>query len=460
RNSAGCRVWGLAATGFRHCWADIRVVVCWLEVLVNDRASVSLRNWLAGVAAILGITGCGASEGNRYQEPPPQRVYVSQPLQQDVFDFVEETGTTEPFETVEVRARVEGFLEEIKFQAGQDDIQAGDELFLIDQRPYQAVVTQAEAALRVAQAEAQDADAKFRRSSVLAPQGAISQEELFERAAALEVAKAKIVAAQANLDAARLDLSYTIVKSPINGRIGKALVDRGNLVGRGMPTQLATVIRYDPIFATFNISERKLLDLKAANRSPRSAQGRSEREDVRIYMGLANEEGYPHEGHLDFADLGVESSSGTFKIRAVFPNPDLRIVPGLFVRIRIPVGKRQGALLVPESAVGADQEGRYVYVVNDREGAKEVARRGITLGAKLGEMRVALSGLEPSDVFVVSGIQRVRPGSKVAPEEVRLEAPPAAAGVSPAASMSEEDQAATPAPPADPPAAPTEDSAN
>lgn len=384
-----------------------------------------LSRWvLAPMALAVCLSGCESGGGNRYEEPPPPKVYVSTALQHDVTDYVEETGTTEAFEIVEIRARVEGYLEEVNFEPGQKDITPDYELYRIDPKPYQATVNKAQAALKVAEARAKDAIAKYERSKKLAPQGAVSQEELVERAAAAEVAKAEIASAQAELESAELDLSYTIVKSPIAGRVGKTLVDKGNLVGTAMTTHLTTLINYDPIYASFNITERMLLDLRSKNGADQSSHTSDERKDVKILMGLENEEGYPHVGHLNYADLAVDSSSGTFQIRGVFPNPNFAIVPGLFVRIRIPIGTRNDALLVPESATGADQEGRYVLVVADEEGNKVVSRRAVTLGAKVGGMRVVLSGLEPTDKFVVRGIQRVRPGSKVEPVEETLTLPP------------------------------------
>jgi RND family efflux transporter MFP subunit len=374
------------------------------------------------LASFTCLCGCGTGGENKYEEPPPQKVYVSQPLQHDVIDYVDETGTTEAVETVEIRARVEGYLEEINFEPGQTNITPGYELYRIDQKPYKATVTQAQAALKVAQAEAKDAEAKYARAQVLAPKGAMSEEEVMERGAAVDVAKAAIEAAQAALEAAELDLSYTVVKSPIAGRVGKTLVDKGNLVGKSLTTHLTTVINYDPIYATFNISERLFLDLKQ-QAAERGEKDDAEMRQVKIFMGLENEEGYPHEGYLNYVDLAVDASSGTYLIRGVFPNPNYDIVPGSFARVRIPVGKRENALLVPESATGADQEGRYVLAVVENEGVQEVERRGVTLGAKFGSMRVVLSGLDASDTLVVRGVQRVRPGSKVDPVQETLELP-------------------------------------
>ncbi len=308
-----------------------------------------------GMIALLSVSivGCAGSGSNQYQEPPPQKVYVSRPVRRDVIDFVEATGTTEPFETVEIRARVEGYLEEIKFEPGQQNMKAGDELYVIDQKPYLVKAAQAKAAVKIAEAQAKDAEAKYRRAVPLARDNAVSQEELQERQAAVDAAKASVAAAEAQLEGALLDLNFTVVKTPIAGRVGKTLVDKGNLVRGSMQQPLTTVIRYDPIFATFNISERLLLELLSMRDKERAKKGAGDREQpIKFLMGLSNEEGYPHEGNLNYTDLAVDASSGTFEVRGEFANPDLSIVPGLFVRIRIPVGERKDALLIPEKRHG------------------------------------------------------------------------------------------------------------
>ncbi|MCL4207717.1 MAG: efflux RND transporter periplasmic adaptor subunit [Pirellulaceae bacterium] len=373
---------------------------------------------LLGLAAG-SLSGCQPRV--QFAPPPPVTVTVSQPLSQDIAVYIEERGVTEAVETVEIRARVEGYLEEIHFQDGQE-VKAGDVLFVIDRKPFEADRNNAVAALRVAQAEKADAEAKYRRALPLAEKKAISQEELVEKAAAYEVSQAVIEARQADLDRAELELSYTEVKSPIDGRVGARLIDAGNFVGRSMTNHLTTVIRYDPIYATFNISERELLGL--IRRGPRSdGGGELEKEKIRFYMALEDETTFSRVGHFDYADLGVESATGTFRLRGVFPNPPpSTITPGMTVRIRVPTGVIQGALLVPEAAIGADQRGRYLLIVNAED---RVERRDVSLGRKVGSMQVVDAGLKSDDWVIVEGIQFVRQGSIVRRESRPLSPPPA-----------------------------------
>jgi RND family efflux transporter MFP subunit len=371
--------------------------------------------------AVAAGTLFGCQPRVQFTPPPPVLVTVSQPLTQDIAVYIEERGVTEAVESVEIRARVEGYLEEIHFQDGQI-VKAGDLLFVIDRKPFEADRNNAVAALKVAQAEKVDAEAKYRRALPLAERQAISQEELVEKAAAYEVSQAVIEARQADLDRAELELSYTNVKSPIDGRVGARLIDAGNFVGRSMTNHLTTVIRYDPIYATFNISERELLEL--IRRGPRSeGSGELDKEKIPFYMALEDETTFSRVGNYDYADLGVESATGTFRLRGVFPNPrPSTITPGMTVRIRVPTGVIQGALLVPEAAVGADQLGRYLLIVNAED---RVERRDVGLGRKVGSMQVVQSGLDSDEWVIVEGIQFVRPGSIVRRESRPLSPPPA-----------------------------------
>lgn len=372
--------------------------------------------WLPGW--LFFASGCAPK--NVYVEPPPPTVTVSQPIQQDVTTSIEEIGVTEAFETVEIRARVEGYLEEIHFQDGQT-VAAGDPLFVIDRRPYEAERNKAAAAVTVAEAEKGDAEAKYRRAIPLAKSGAVSNEELTEKAAAYEVAKASIEAKKAALQQAELELSYCDIESPIAGRVGERLIDRGNFVGRSLTAHLTTVISYDPIYARFNISERELLRLM------KSGTGRANGDDadmkqIKFYLSLEDEEDFPHEGRFDYADLGVESATGTFSLRGVFPNPPpRRITPGMTVKIRVPTGVLSQALLVPEAAFGADQRGRYVLVVNAQD---KVERRDVTAGLKVGDLLVVSKGLEPDEWVITEGVQFVRPGSLVKKEPKQPTPPP------------------------------------
>ena len=357
---------------------------------------------------------------------PPERelptVKVSQPRQQTVTEFLEETGATEAVGRVDVRARLTGFLEQVNFEAGAR-VNQGDVLYVIEPRPFIAERKAAEATLQTQKVELNRAEIEYQRELKLKQRNASSDTELLAAQTERDAALAAIAAAEAALDQAKLDEEYTQVRAPISGRVGKTLVKLGNLVEKSAATHLTTVVSYDPIYANFNISERALLKLRE-RRSP--GDENIVKEQIRVLLGRATDPGFPFEGHFDYADLAVDQGTGTYAIRAIFPNPNLDIVPGLFVRIRVLGGQREGLLFVPELAIGADQAGRYVLVVNPED---EVERREVTVGSKyrsgdsqFGDMVVVEEGLQPDDRVIIVGLQRARPGAKVRPEPVELPA--------------------------------------
>lgn len=360
----------------------------------------------------------GCQQSNKYQPPPPPPVTVAKPVQSTVTEFLEETGTTEAVEFVEVRARVKGFLKEIHFTDGQQ-VKAGDLLYTIEPDLYQAKLAQSEAALQTANAEMANAQARYDRVLKLRERNATTQEEVDQRKAELDVAKAAIEAANAAIREAKLNVEYTKVVAPIAGRVEKTRVDKGNLVGDGQATHLTTIVKYDPIYATFNISEAELLELIDQRGVTESNEDlEQDRENVKLYLKRANDEKYRFQGKFDYADLAVDQSTGTFLVRGIFPNPDLTLLPGLFVRVRIPRGKKENAVLVPEQCVLSDQFGRYVLVLNSQN---EVERRDVVPGMKIENMLVLESGLAADEKIVIKGLQRARPGSKVTPSEGELD---------------------------------------
>jgi len=362
--------------------------------------------------------GCARQAEMPQREPPA--VKVSRPLEQTVTDYLDETGTTEAVGLVDVRARVTGFLEQVNFEAGAK-AQKGDVLYVIEPRPFIAARKAAEATRDAQKVELDRAEIEYQRELKLKERAATSDTDVVTARAERDAALATVAAAEAALDQANLDEEYTAVKAPISGRVGKTLVKLGNLVEGTAATHLTTIVSYDPIYANFNISERALLKLRKER--PAGA-GRIDKEKVRILLGRATDPAFPFQGHFDYADLAVDQSTGTYAIRGIFPNPDLEIVPGLFVRIRVPIGEQDGALLVPELAIGADQAGRYVLVVDSQD---VVERRNVTVGSKyrsdapkFGDMVVIEDGLRADDRVVVSGVQWARPGGKVRPEPVEL----------------------------------------
>lgn len=394
------------------------------SVLREVSMAPSPARWIAvsGFAAALLLTGC--EEKNTYVEPPPPQVTVAEPVQQAVTDYLEFTGITAAVEEVEVRARVPGFLYSMHFVPGTDVIK-GALLFVIDPREYEAELQAAEAELEGARAQAERARIELARAESLYKQQAGSEADVVNWRGERDIAEAAIIRAQAQVERARLNLSYTQVNAPISGRVGRNLVDVGNLVGEGEPTLLTRVTQYDPAFVYFNLNERDLLraiDIfrqKVQEKGIDPAKDSDREAGVPLQLGLANEEGYPHGGILDFGDSSVDPGTGTLQLRGVFENDELppRLLPGLFARVRMPMEERPDALLVTERAIGGDQSGRFLLVI---DGEDTVEKRNIRMGQLVDGMRVIEDGLQPGERVVVNGIQRARPGAKVDPEPIDM----------------------------------------
>jgi len=353
------------------------------------------------------VASCG---GNEYAPPPPPEVTVALPVQQEVTTYNEVTGRTVSIEAVEVRARVQGFLQSMHFTPGTD-VKQGDPLFVIEPSLYQARVDQAAADLQSAQAQSEAASEQLKITQAIFERNAGSKTDLVQKTQARDQARAAVAQAKANLDAAKLDLSYTHIYAPNSGRIDRNYVDVGNLVGAGEATLLASIVRQDPIYAYFDVSERQVLVYRALRRRGETVAAEGERN--KAYMALDTDDGFPWVGEVDYVSNRVNPSTGTMELRAIFPNPDRIVVPGLFVRVRLPFTRGRG-LLVPDEAVSVDQGGRYVLVVD----AQEVAQhRRVKIGALVDGMRVVQEGLTPEEWVVVNGLQRARPGSKVKPRQ-------------------------------------------
>ncbi len=385
------------------------------EILMRKPAKSKL---LTTVALVLlstlagGMIG-GCKQSNDYEAPPPPTVTVSQPIQQDVTDYLEFTGTTKAVELVEIRARVQGFLESVHFKAATD-VKKGDVLFVIDPKPFKAQAYKARAELKRKQASLTLANENYQRTQKLYKQKAAPRVDFVKAKANRDTAQADVEAAQALLVEAKLNLGYTQVRAPISGRVGRSLVSVGNLVGAGENTHLTTLVQYDPILAYFSLNERDLLHLMQQYPEKQGqAKENREKEGV-IHLGLANDEGYPYQGRFDFFDQGVDPTTGTFLLRGSFPNPAPHdILPGMFVRIRAPIQQQKGALLISERALGSDQSGRYVLAINAEN---VVEYRPVEVGASVDHMRVIKKGLQLDDWVVVKGLLRARPGTTVNPE--------------------------------------------
>jgi RND family efflux transporter MFP subunit len=361
--------------------------------------------------AFASMTGCDRQE-NTFVAPPPPPVTVARPVEQPVTDYIQLTGNTQAVDQVQLEARVEGFLAGIHFKDG-DIVKKGALLFTIEPDVYKAKVQQAEGQLAAAQAQLLRAGQEYDRQMALLKQNATAKSEVERWKAERDAAEASIVEARAGLELARINLGYTRVTAPFDGRMDRHLVTPGNLVGAGRPTALAVITRTDPIYVYFSMNERDLLRLVGSS----NQQANYKDTPVPVFAGIEGEEGYPSEGRLDFASTGLDPGTGTILLRAVYPNPRNAagmpaMVPGMFVRLRIPTDVRAKALLVSERALGVDQGGRYLLTVDDRN---VVEQRPVKTGALVSGMRVIEEGLRPDDWVVVSGIQRARPGAKVTP---------------------------------------------
>ena len=383
------------------------------------------KTWARSAVILLTVwmtAGCG--KGNEYVEPPPPKVTAAQPLEQEVTDYLEFTGTTHAFEEAEVRARVSGFLQSMHFTAGTM-VEKGDLLFVIDPREYQAGLNAAKAEVESGKAQLQRAEIELDRAQRLFEQKAGAEAEVVKWRGERGVAAASVAHAEARLERARLDLSYTKVTAPLSGRVSRNFVDLGNLVGEGEPTLLTTVTRFDPMYVYFNLNERDLLTVLAMYREKVKEENVDPstqsvaKADIPLFLGLATEEGYPHQGTYDFGETSVDPGTGTLQLRGVFPNPGPApvLLPGLFTRLRMPIDKRANALLVTERAIGADQSGRYLLAVNSEN---VVEKRLIRMGQLVDGLIVIDEGLRPGEWVVVNGLQRARPGAKVDPERIDM----------------------------------------
>jgi len=358
------------------------------------------------VFALAALAGC--EEQNTYVPPPP-KVTVAQPEKQTVTDYVDLTGTTAASNTVELRARVEGYLDKVLFEDGER-VKQGDLLFVIEQAPYEASVQEAEAGLARAKAQVKQASLTAERVGRARKSGSVSQQALDEALAVEAVDAADVLAREAALVKAKLDLSYTEVSAPFDGRISRRLKDPGNLVGSGEDTVVARINQTDPLYVYFTINEEDLLRAREIRKD--SAERVSREGTLPLEMGLADEEGYPYDGTLNYAAITLDGSTGTLLLRGTFPNPEGNIMAGQFARVRIPLIELQDHLVVPEHAIGYDQQGPHVFIVN---ADNVVERRSVKLGLVSGDRRVIAEGLTGDERVVVNGLLRAIPGNTVDP---------------------------------------------
>ncbi len=364
----------------------------------------------------------GAAPGggvNASAAPPTPHVTVASPLYKDIVEWNEYTGQFQAVEEVEVRSRVSGYLDQIHFRDGQI-VKAGDLLFTIDQRPFQIAAASAQAQLTQAKARLDLANAQLARAEQLRKNDNVAASVYDERLQEMRTAAASVEVAQAALNDAELNLEYASITAPIGGRIGAHTVSMGNLVTGGSgtgTTVLTTIVSLNPIHFIFDISEAELLSYRRA-----VAEGRmsaTPEKPIEVQAKLLDDSQWSLSGSIDFLDNQVDRGSGTIRVRAVFPNPDFKLTPGQFGRIRVPASDRYKALIVPESALLNDQARKIVMTVaQDGTVAPKVVRPGPNRGP---ELRIIRSGLAPTDKVIINGLMRVRPGMKVAAEEGKID---------------------------------------
>jgi RND family efflux transporter MFP subunit len=358
------------------------------------------------------LSGCGRGSAQTQQSPPPV-VTVAPVEQQEITEWEEYTGRTEAVESVEVRPRVSGYIQEVHFQSGQL-VKKGEVLFVIDQRTYKAILDQRQAEFEQAKARLGNAERQAGRTARLLASKTISTDEADTSESNFQEAKAALLAAESILESARLDFEFTQVRAPVDGRVSRALLTTGNYASgvAGSATVLTTLVSVDPIYVYADVDESSLLKFNALARK-RQLDGGSNG-SIPVELQLTDEEGFTHRGSIESFDNRLDPNTGTIVLRVVFPNPEGQILPGLFARIRVPASERHQAALVNESSIGTDQAQKYVLTIS---GANTVEYREVKLGPLIEGRRVVRSGVAAGEKIIVNGLQRARPGMPVSPVE-------------------------------------------
>lgn len=374
--------------------------------------------WPRAVVAVMVLSLGACGEENRYVAPPPPNVTVAHPIRKPITRYLEATGYTAAVNSADLVARVPGFVEQIDYEDGAL-VKKGTLLFTIEPEPYEVKLKQAQAAEAGAQAALKQAQADFERYSGLLTTAAASRQQYDQALATRDTAQSNFLQAQGNTKLAAINNDYAHVMAPFDGVVAARQVSIGQYVGgNSTPTVLATIVQGDPIYVNFNISERDVLRIRAD--LAKRGISRDDLKKVPVEVGLQNEPGYPHVGNLDYAAPTLTQSTGTLAVRGVLPNANRSLLPGYFARVRIAMEQDDGALLVPDAALGSDQAGRYLLVVNQDE---VVEQKKVTIGPLDNDLRVIESGISGTDRVVVAGVLRAIPGQKVNPQIVADGAP-------------------------------------
>src|SRR5258705_5428211 len=382
------------------------------------QGGAAIRRAAFAVAAMGTLSAC---EQNTFVPPPPPKVDVAVPVQRSFTRYLEATGNTAAIKNVDLVARVQGFLQSINYTDGAF-VKEGTSLFTIEPDTYKLKLEQAQAAETGAQATVRQAEADFKRQQELVQRQAVSQATLDTSTSTRDNAQANLLQAQGNTKIAAVNYGYTNVTAPFDGVVSAHLVSVGELVGASSPTQLATIVALDPIWGNLHANEQAVLRIRTEAR--RRGMTADDLRQLPIEVGLQTETGYPHKGKLDYAAVTLNQSTGTLPVRGELPNSDRALLPGFFVRVRVPIDQEQSGLFVPDVALGSDQAGRYLLVVN---GENIVEQRKVRVGPLEGELRVIEEGLKADDRVVTAGLLRAIPGQKVDPQLKKIEAQPIAA---------------------------------
>ena len=373
------------------------------------------------LVAVLGLAAC--DQKNAYVPPPPPKVTVAAPVKRPVTLYLDATGNTAAVNTTNLVARVPGFLETVNYKDG-DLVKKGTVLFTIEPESYDLKLKQAQAAEASAQATVKQTQAEYDRQAELTAKGSASKSALDNATASRDTAQANLQQAEINTKLAALNFAYASVKAPFDGTVTARKVSIGEYVGaNSSPTVLATIVQLDPAYVNFAINEKDLLRVRAEIR--KRGMTAADLKKVPVEIGLQTEQGFPHKGTLDYASPTVDAGTGTLTARAILDNPDGVLLPGLFVRVRIPTRTVDDALMVPDAALGADQSGRYLLVVGKDD---VVEQHNVEIGSAEGTLRVIEKGIKADDRVIVGGMQRAVPGQKVEPVAATAQSAPAPKG--------------------------------
>jgi membrane fusion protein, multidrug efflux system len=382
------------------------------------RYSIALKQlvWISGFCLAAALAGCG--KGNSYKAPPPPPVTTSKPVSMPMTTYLDITGSTVAVNSVDLVARVSGYLQEIDFVDGAV-IKKGQKLFVIEPEPYAAKLQQAQAAVASAKAQVTYAQSQYDRQTTMFAQNATSKANVEQWLSQRDSAQAQVLEAIANEELAAINYGYTTVSAPFDGVISRHLVDAGNLVGNSTATTLATIDQLDPIYVYFNVSELDVLSIRKAliarGHDPNKVEGSP------ISIGLQSDTGYPYQGKIDYVAPGIDPSTGTIEVRALFENGHDLLLPGLFVRGQIPLGAPVSRLALPDTAIMSDQGGSYVYIIGPDN---VVEQQRVQTGVDEDGM-VAVTGVDPSAQVIVEGLQNAAPGNAVNPTEQDVQVPDA-----------------------------------